>query len=52
MNTFAILDQTGGWLVNLVLWDGNPGTWSPPQGSIAVPAAQVDFNSLPPPPQP
>ena len=51
MNTYALLDETGGWLVNLVVWDGNTETWSPPPGTIAMPASEVDFASLPPPPE-
>lgn len=51
MNTYAILDEAGGWLVNLVVWDGNTENWSPPPGTVAVPASEVDFASLPPPPE-
>ena len=51
MNTYALLDKVGGWLVNLILWDGNPETWSPPTGTVAVPADEVDFGSLPQPPE-
>lgn len=46
--TYAILDAVGGWLVNLVLWDGNLETWQPPEGTIAKLASEVDFNNLPP----
>jgi hypothetical protein len=47
MNTYAILDEVGGWLVNLVVWDGNPETWQPPAGTHAVLASEVDFAVLP-----
>lgn len=51
MDTYALIDAVGGWLVNLVLWDGLPESWSPPPGTIAVPADEVDFPSLPQPPE-
>jgi hypothetical protein len=44
---YAILDEVGGWLVNLVIWDGNTSTWQPPEGTIAKLASEVDFNNLP-----
>ena len=47
MNTYAIIDDQGGWLVNLILWDGNPETWQPPAGTRAVLASEVDFAVLP-----
>lgn len=47
MNNYAILDKNGGWLVNIVVWDGNLETWQPPEGTIAKPASEVDFSSLP-----
>jgi hypothetical protein len=47
MDTYAILDETGGWLVNLVKWTGDLSEWQPPEGTIAVPADEVDFSSLP-----
>lgn len=48
MEKYAILDSVGGWLVNIVVWDGNLENWTPPDGTIAKPADEVDFNSLPP----
>lgn len=48
MDTYAILSNEGGWLVNLVLWDGNLETWQPPEGTTAVLSSEVDFQSLPP----
>ncbi len=50
-STYVILDLAGGWLVNLVKWDGCLETWQPPAGTIAVPASEVDFGSLPQPPE-
>jgi hypothetical protein len=44
---YAILDEVGGWLVNLVVWDGNLETWQPPVGTIAKLASEVDFAVLP-----
>jgi hypothetical protein len=44
---YAILDEQGGWFVNLVKWDGNLNTWTPPVGTIAKLASEVDFSSLP-----
>lgn len=50
-NTYAILDGQGGWLVNLVVWDGDTQKWQPPQGTVAVLATEVDFSQLPPSPE-
>ena len=47
MNGYAILDEKGGWLVNLVVWDGDLETWQPPAGTIAKPIAEVDIPNLP-----
>lgn len=44
---YAILDEVGGWLVNLVVWDGNLETWQPPVGTIGKLASEVDFAVLP-----
>jgi len=44
---YAILDEVGGWLVNLVVWDSNLETWQPPVGTIAKLASEIDFNNLP-----
>lgn len=46
-NTYIIIDNDGGWLVNTVVWDGNLETWQPPAGTRAVPIEEVDINSLP-----
>lgn len=46
-NGYAILDEQGGWLVNIVVWDGNLETWQPPKGTIAKLTSEVDFSSLP-----
>lgn len=48
--TYALIDIDGGWLVNLVLWNGDTSVWQPPPGAVAVLAEDVDISSLPPSP--
>ena len=43
---YAIIDEQNGWLLNLVLWDGNLSTWQPPSGTIAKLASEVNFSEL------
>jgi hypothetical protein len=47
MNNYAILDKDGGWLINTVVWDGDTSKWNPPDGTIAIPANEVNFSELP-----
>jgi hypothetical protein len=49
---YALLDTQGGWLVNTVLWDGDPAKWQPPTGTTAVRLADIDLATLPPAPAP
>jgi hypothetical protein len=51
MNSYAIINEKGGWLENLVIWDGDLETWQPPVGTIAKPLEDVDVTSLPERPQ-
>jgi hypothetical protein len=46
-NTYAIIDEISGVLVNIVIWDGNLETWQPPIETKAILASEVDFESLP-----
>jgi hypothetical protein len=47
MDTYALLDKVGGWLVNLVVWNGDASTWQPSDNVIAQLASEVDFANLP-----
>lgn len=47
MDTYAILDKEGGWLVNLVVWNGNLDDWQPPVGTEAKLADEIDLRGLP-----
>ena len=47
IDKYAILDEKKGWLVNLVVWNGNLDTWQSPNETIFIPIDQVDFASLP-----
>lgn len=46
---YAVINTAGGYLVNVVRWDG-VSAWSPPDGTTVVLASTVDFATLPPPP--
>jgi len=51
MDTYAIINNAGGWLVSTCLWDGNADTWQPPEGTSARLLADVDLDALPQRPQ-
>ena len=51
IQAYAIIDNDGGWLVNIVMWDGNLETWQPPAGTIAKPIEEVNWEDLPPNPE-
>jgi hypothetical protein len=44
---YVILNANGGWIENIILWDGNTETWQPPEGTVAKLASKVDFENLP-----
>ncbi len=44
---YVILDEQGGWLVNIVMWNGDTTIWQPPSGTIVKPFNEVDINELP-----
>lgn len=48
INNYAIIDNTGGWLIGVVVWNGDTSTWQPPAGTYAVLASTIDINNLPP----
>lgn len=50
--TYAILDNAHGHLVNTVLWDGDTAKWQAPAGTTAVRLADLDLATLPPAPVP
>lgn len=47
MDNYAIIDKNGGWLLNIVVWDGDTSKWNPPDGAIAILANEVNFSELP-----
>jgi hypothetical protein len=36
MPRYAMIHEDSGFVVNVILWDGNEETWSPPEGYIMV----------------
>ena len=48
---YVILNKEGGWLENIVMWDGNLETWQPPEGTIARLESEIDYAELPPKPE-
>ena len=47
---YAIIDQENGFLVNVVLWDGDLSKWEPPNGTTAIRLTDIDISSLIPAP--
>ena len=48
---YAIINEQGGWLENLVVWNGDTSTWQPPAGTYAVLVSEIDLSALPQKPQ-
>ena len=44
---YVILNEQGGWLENVILWNGNLETWQPPEGTIAKLESEIDYQTLP-----
>jgi len=48
---YVVLNADGGWLENVILWNGNTETWQPPQGTIVKLESEIDYATLPEKPQ-
>jgi hypothetical protein len=44
---YVILNAEGGWLENVILWNGNTETWRPPEGTIVKLESEIDYATLP-----
>jgi hypothetical protein len=44
---YVILNREGGWLENVVLWDGNLQTWKPSDTMIVKLESEIDYEKLP-----
>jgi hypothetical protein len=44
---WAIINKEGGWLENLVVWDGDLSKWQPPTGTRAVRIEEINLSELP-----
>ena len=44
---YVILNEQGGWLENVILWNGNLETWQPPEGTIVKLESEIDYQTLP-----
>ena len=47
MNGYALINKTGGWLVNTIVWNGNLQDWQSLAGTIAKRIEEVDISQLP-----
>lgn len=45
-NRWVILDKIGGWLKNIIVWDGIQN-WTPPENSDVKKESDVDYSQLP-----
>lgn len=46
MNTWAIINNIGNYIENIIVWDGDVNKWTPPQGTSAVKMEDVDFSTI------
>lgn len=44
---WAIISENGGWLENIVVWDGDLSKWQPPEGTRAVKIEEINLSELP-----
>ncbi len=44
---WALINEQGGWLENIVVWDGNASKWQPPEGTRAVKIEEINLSELP-----
>jgi hypothetical protein len=44
---WALINEQGGWLENIVVWNGDTSTWQPPAGTRAVLVSEIDLSALP-----
>jgi hypothetical protein len=44
---WALINEQGGWLENIVVWDGNASKWQPPAGMRAVKIEEINLSELP-----
>ena len=44
---YVILNKNGGWLENIILWDGNIETWQPPKEVIVKQENEIDLTTIP-----
>ena len=45
-NSYAIIDEASGHLLNIVMWDGNLEKWRPPAGTRAELLSSLDISTL------
>lgn len=44
---WAIINEHGGWLENIVVWDGDISKWQTPAGTKAVKIDEINLSELP-----
>jgi hypothetical protein len=48
LERYAVINEKGGWLENLIVLDVNDANgWIPEEGTIIKLASEVDFSTLP-----
>jgi hypothetical protein len=43
---WALINEQGGWLENIVVWDGDASKWQPPAGTRAVRVEEINLSVL------
>lgn len=46
MDTWAIINNIGNYIENIVVWNGDETEWIPPNGTSAVKMEDVDYSTI------
>ncbi len=46
MNIWAIINDIGNYIENLIVWNGDENEWTPPEGTSVVRIEDIDYSTI------